>query len=54
MRGEGGGERESEREKEREREIERMHAGESPRESALAPPFICFFLHLGLPYANWA
>ena len=54
MRGEGGRERESEREKEREREIERMHAGESPRESALAPPFICFFLHLSLPYANWA
>ena len=39
----------------RERE-KRVHARgrESPRESALAPPFICFFLHLGLPYANWA
>ena len=31
-----------------------MYAGEKERESALAPPFICFFLHLGLPYANWA
>ena len=20
----------------------------------MAPPFICFFFHLGLPYANWA
>ena len=43
---------------ERERERERVHAHargrESPRESALAPPFICFFFHLGLPYANWA
>ena len=36
--GEGEGEGERERE----------------REPALAPPFICFFLHLGLPYANWA
>ena len=44
------------REGEREREKECAHARrrESPRESALAPPFICFFLHLGLPYANWA
>ena len=34
----------------------RMHVGEKEgeRESALAPPFICFFLDLGLPYANWA
>ena len=23
-------------------------------ESALVPPFICLFLSLGLPYANWA
>ena len=39
-----------------ERERERAHARgrESLRDSALAPPFICFFLHLGLPYANWA
>ena len=36
----------------REREKERRHVGE--RESALAPPFIYFFLPLGLPYANWA
>ena len=28
--------------------------GDSPRESALVPPFICFFLRLGLHYANWA
>ena len=44
------------REKEREKERERAHARrrESRRESALAPPFMCFFLHLGLPYANWA
>ena len=28
---------------EREREKEHMYSGESPRESALAPPFICFF-----------
>jgi len=40
--------------KERERERARARGRESPRESALAPPFICFFLHLGLPYANWA
>ena len=35
-------------------EKECTHAGEKEKESALAPPFICFFLHLGLPYANWA
>ena len=39
---------------ERERECARACGRESPRESTLAPPFICFFLHLGLPYANWA
>ena len=46
----GEGERECERER------ERVHARrrERERESALAPPFICFFLHLGLPYADWA
>ena len=38
--------------RERGRERERAHA--RGRESALAPPFMCFFLHLGLPYANWA
>ena len=44
------------REREREREQARTHARgrESPRESTLAPPFICYFFHLGLPYANWA
>ena len=55
-----GGERERERARvrtrkgEREKEHARTQERESPRESALAPPFICFFLHLGLPYANWA
>ena len=47
----------SRRVREREREREKIaHAcgRESPRESALAPPYICFFLHLGLPYSNWA
>ena len=46
----GWGERDRGRERERERACARTHG----RESALAPPFICFFLHLGLPYANWA
>ena len=43
----GGRERESERERKK-----RGHARgrERVREKAL----ICFFLHLGLPYANWA
>ena len=55
----GGRKRERERERKRERERERekrAHAlgRESLRESALAPPFICFFFHLGPPYANWA
>ena len=52
--GEVRGEGEREREKERERESAHARGRESPSESALAPPFICFFLHLGLPYANWA
>ena len=53
VRGEGGGwGRERKRERERERVRTRACTRESPRESALAPPFICFFLHLGLPYAN--
>ena len=41
---------------EREGRRERKSAGmlERKRESALAPPFICFCLHLGLPCANWA
>ena len=39
-----------------EREREKAHARGREREgeSALAPPFICFFLYPGLPYANWA
>ena len=42
--------------RERGRERKRAHArrGERQRESALALPFICFCLHLGLPCANWA
>ena len=51
---ESEGEGERERVREGEREKEHMHAEEKERESALAPPFICFFLHLGLPCANWA
>ena len=52
---ESGGVRwEGERERERKRESARACRRESSRDSALAPPFICFFLHLGLPYANWA
>ena len=47
-------ERVGEGERERERACARTHAGEKERESTLAPPFIRFFLHLGLPYANWA
>ena len=46
--------REEERERQREREKECTHVGERERENALAPPFICFFLPLGLPYVNWA
>ena len=51
-----GREKERRRERERERERERAHAHgrEREREITLAPPFICFSLHLGLPYANWA
>ena len=43
------------RERVRERERERAHARGREREgeSALAPPFRCFFLHLSLPYVNW-
>ena len=44
----GEGEREGEREK------EHPNVGEKERESARAPPFICFFLPLSLPCANWA
>ena len=37
----------------REGERERVHTRgrERERESALAPPLICYFLHVGLPYA---
>ena len=42
------------REREGEREKERRHAGEEEREKALWLLLLCFFLHLGLPYANWA
>ena len=38
---------------EREREKERTHRGRGG-ECALATPFVCVFLPLGLPYANWA
>ena len=47
-------EREMERERGRERERVHAHGREREREITLAPPFICFFLHLDLPYANWA
>ena len=39
---------------ERERESTRMHTGERVCEKALWLLLLCFFLHLGLPYANWA
>ena len=54
----GEGEREGERKKEHmhageeEREREHTHAGESER--ALWLLLLYVFLHLGLPYANWA
>ena len=38
-----GREKERERERKRERECAHARGRESPRESALAPPFICFF-----------
>ena len=43
----GGRERESERERKK-----RGHA--RGRERVREKAIICFFLHLGLPYANWA
>ena len=53
--GERGREREREKEREKERESERMHSGERVREKALWLLLLyVFFLHLGLPYANWA
>ena len=45
----GGRERERVRERKRERESTRARGRESPRESALAPPFICFFFHRACP-----
>ena len=54
---EGGRERGRERERERTRETARAcaHAGERVREKALWLLLLyVFFLHLGLPYANWA
>ena len=51
---EHAGEGERERVREGEREKEHTHVGEKERERTFAPPFICLFLHLGLPYANWA
>ena len=50
----GEGEREGDGVREGEREKEHPTVGEKERESALAPPFICFFLPLSLPCANWA
>jgi len=51
----GEGEREREKERERKRESVRMHAGERVLEKALWLLLLyVFFLHLGLPYANWA
>ena len=42
------------REKERERKSVRMHAGERVQEKVLWLLLLyVFFLHLGLPYANW-
>ena len=49
------GERGREKEREKERESERMHSGERVREKTLWLLLLyVFFLHLGLPYANWA
>ena len=47
--------REGERVREGERKKERTHAGEKKGEKALWLLLLCFFfLHLDLPYANWA
>ena len=50
----GGREKEHTHVEGRERERARTHAHGAERESTLAPPFVCFFPPLGLPYANWA
>ena len=47
-------ERVGEGERERERESAHACGRERERDSALAPPFTCFFLHLGLRCVNWA
>ena len=44
--------KERERERGREKERESTHSRGRKKQRALAPPFICFFLPLGLPYAN--
>ena len=41
-------------EREREREKERMHAGKRERKRFGSSFYMYFFLHPGLPYANWA
>ena len=46
--------REGGRVREGEREKEHTHIGEKEREKALWLLLLCFFLHLGLPYANSA
>ena len=51
---ESGGACRGGRERQREREKERTHTGEKQREKVLWLLLLCFFLHLGLPYANWA
>ena len=51
----GGVHREGERERERGKEKECTHSGERVCEKALWLLLLyVFFLHLGLPYANWA
>ena len=51
----GEGERKSACMWERKREKEHKHMGEKEREKALWLLLLyVFFLHLGLPYANWA
>ena len=47
-------ERKREREREHARACAHMHVGERVREKALWLLLLCFFLHLGLPYVNWA
>ena len=51
---ESGGARGGRREREREREREQPRGRERVREKALWLLLLYVFLHLGLPYANWA